>query len=130
MPDLAESVSFAGTPLLRLLIADDDPTLRIALRLVLEDAGHEVVEATTEPEARFRLREGRVDLALIDAGMSGLGVRMWSELQREPAWHGRALLVTGDPWSLGPLADHADVLGKPFDYDQLLSRIESTRRTA
>ena len=115
---------------MRILIADDDPSLRIALRLVLEDAGHDVVEATAEPEARFRLREGRVDIALVDAGMSGTGVRLWQDLQADEAWHGRALLVTGDPWSLGALAEHADVLGKPFDFEALLARIAATRRTA
>lgn len=130
MVDLATSPIRSPPPRVRILIADDDPSLRIALRLVLEDAGHDVIEATAEPEARFRLREGRVDIALIDAGMSGTGMRLWTELQNDSAWHGRAVLVTGDPWSLGSIAEHDDVLGKPFDFEALLARIAATRRTA
>ena len=84
-----------------------------------------------EPEARFRLREGRIDIALDRRGNErdrrpavgrifrptrrGTGERFWS-----PVIRGR--------WD--SLAEHVDVLGKPFDFEALLTRIAATRRTA
>ncbi len=108
---------------MRLLIADDDPSLRLALRMVLEDAGHEVVEAATEPAAREALASVRPDFALIDAGMSGRGVELWRDLRATSPE--RVLLLTGDAPTLGDLAEEASVVSKPFDFDRLLARIES-----
>ena len=109
---------------MRLLVADDDPSLRLALRLVLEDAGHEVVEADSVHEARAILDAGELDFALIDAGMSQEGVGLWDELERDARFRGRALLLTGDLMTLGMLQEHERVVGKPFDFAWLLSRIE------
>lgn len=107
---------------MRLLIADDDPSLRLALRLVLEDAGHSVREVDTVAQALAALASESIDLAVVDAGLSGRGVDLWRSIVRErgPA---RALLVTGDPVALGSLASHDSVLGKPFDFRDLLERI-------
>lgn len=110
---------------MRLLVADDDPSLRTALRMVLEDAGHVVVEASTTQAAREALTGSDFDLVLIDAGMDGLGVSLWGELSGLPDYHGRTLLVTGDLGALGPLGSHEAVLGKPFDFDGLVDRIEA-----
>ena len=109
---------------MRLLIADDDPSLRLALRLVFEDAGYEIVEAETVADARGALTDGSLDVALIDAGIDGGGVELWGELETHDGFRGRALLLTGDLRGLGLLSSHASVYGKPFDYATLLRRIE------
>ena len=109
---------------MRLLIADDDPSLRVALRLVFEDAGYDVVEVETVAEARGALVDGPLDVALIDAGIHGGGVELWGELETDDVYRGRALLLTGDLPGLGLLSSHGSVYGKPFDYATLLRRIE------
>lgn len=109
---------------MRLLVADDDPSLRTALRMVLEEAGHEVIEAATTAAARSATDGTDFDLVLIDAGMDGLGTALWNELSGRPVYRGRALLLTGDLSALGTIASHESVLGKPFDFDGLVRRIE------
>ena len=108
-----------------LLVADDDPSLRTALRLVFEDAGHEVLQASSVHEVRDVLSCRIPDAVLIDAGMSEGGRMLWREMEGDPLHAGRTLLLTGNLPALGALRDHPSVLAKPFDYRALLSRIES-----
>lgn len=109
---------------MRLLVADDDSSLRTALRMILEDAGHAVVEAATTAEARGAMGREDFDFILIDAGMDGLGTSLWVEVTREATYSGRALLLTGDIRALGALAQNEAVVEKPFDFDALINRIE------
>lgn len=109
---------------MHLLVADDDSSLRTALRMILEDAGHAVVEAATTAEARGAMGRGTFDFILIDAGMDGLGTSLWREVTDEAEYRERALLLTGDLLALGPLAQNSAVVEKPFDFDGLISRIE------
>ncbi len=53
----------------RVLITDDDSSVRFLLRTILEGEGHEVVEAEDGAEALRRAGEGRVDLLLCDIFM-------------------------------------------------------------
>jgi DNA-binding response OmpR family regulator len=111
---------------MRLLVADDDASLRMAMKLVFEYAGHDVSEAASVLEARELLHGDLVDLALIDAGMCGTGVKLWSVLEESEEYCGRALLLTGNLPALGALVEHPNVIGKPFDFEVLLARIEET----
>ena len=123
---------------MRLLIADDDSSLRTALRLVFEDVGHQVVECDSVEGARVLLSRSEADVALIDAGMrsggagssgsgaetAGSGAGLWRELEEHGAFRGRVILLTGDLGALGALARHPAVLGKPFDFAEMIARIE------
>ncbi len=60
----------SGKPLI--LIADDRPSSRELLRLVLERAGYEVVEAEDGHQAVELARSGNPDLILLDLQMPGL----------------------------------------------------------
>ena len=55
----------------RVLIADDEASIRFVLREALSAAGHDVVEAVDGNEARERLGTQRFDLALLDIRMPG-----------------------------------------------------------
>lgn len=63
-----------GSPI-RILITDDHAVLRSGLRLLLdrEDDLETVGEATTAEEAIERVRDGDVDLVLLDLEMPGMG---------------------------------------------------------
>ncbi len=56
-----------------MLIADDDPAIRLVLRDRLEAAGFAVEEAPDSQSALEALRSGRFDVALIDIIMPGVG---------------------------------------------------------
>ena len=52
-----------------ILLVDDDPDLRLALRLPLEAAGYRVSEATSIPDARVAIKELEPDLIVLDVMM-------------------------------------------------------------
>lgn len=61
----------------RILIADDEPNLRVLVQATLEDPEFEIVEAADGPEALRLARERAPDLLLLDwmmPGMSGIEV--------------------------------------------------------
>ena len=58
---------------LRVLIVDDDSTIRLDLREMVEEAGHAVVgEALTGDEALVKSRKLDPGLVLLDIKMSGM----------------------------------------------------------
>jgi len=57
---------------LRILLAEDESIIRMGLRRILEDAGHQVVEAPDGRVAVRLARQTRPDLALLDIKMPGL----------------------------------------------------------
>jgi PAS domain S-box-containing protein len=56
---------------LRVMIADDEPSVRATVRRLLERRGATVVVAADGVEAEARLRDERVDLAIVDVTMPG-----------------------------------------------------------
>src|SRR5579875_3307125 len=57
----------------RLLVVDDEPTIRLICRINLRLAGFEVVEAADGATAVELLRDGGFDLVLLDVMMPGMG---------------------------------------------------------
>lgn len=110
---------------LRVLVADDDPSLRLALTLSLERRGHTVQGAETTDLARALIRAQAPHVVLIDAGMPRSGVELWMELDEGGGEGPVALLLTGDVYALGALARHPRVIEKPFGFAALIERIEA-----
>ncbi len=58
---------------LRILVADDEAIIRLGLRTVLKEMGHQVVGAATDGVAAVQLaRQIRPDLAILDIKMPGM----------------------------------------------------------
>jgi CheY-like chemotaxis protein len=53
----------------RILLVDDDPDLRLSLRLPLESAGYKVVEACNFGEGQEKVKEFQPDLIILDVMM-------------------------------------------------------------
>lgn len=112
---------------LRVLVADDEASLRLAISLFLTRRGHRVVQAADAHEARRLAAEQTFDAALIDARMPGDGLRLLEELDASPALRGRTALMTGDPGrALDTLEATAGrpYLTKPFDMHAAVALIE------
>lgn len=118
---------------MKILIADDDPQIVRALRIMLSARGYEVLTAFTGAEALNQAIEHHPDLVILDLGMPQLNgieviesLRGWSQLP--------ILVVSGRTDSVDKVnaldvgAD--DYVTKPFAADELLARIRAlTRRT-
>ncbi len=87
----------------RILLVEDDPTVKLLIRLVLQHQGHEVLEAGDAVEARSRLAGEKPDLILLDIHFPGGGgermlteIRSRRELDRVPALAVTASAMEGD----------------------------------
>jgi signal transduction histidine kinase len=116
---------------LRVLVADDEPTLRLAISLFLGRRGHQVTQAADAYEALRLAKEQEFDVALVDARMPGDGLQLLEQLEAMPALNGRTALMTGD---LGRARTSQGIttgrpyLIKPFDMSDAVNLIEKLGR--
>lgn len=77
-----------------ILITDDRPSSRELLRLVLERAGYQVMEAEDGHVALERARGGNPDLILLDLQMPGMdGYQVLAALRAEPRFQSLPILA-------------------------------------
>ncbi|TFY96793.1 response regulator transcription factor [Ramlibacter rhizophilus] len=119
---------------MRLLLIEDDPTLRASLARQLEADGFRVDQAADGAEGLFRAREYPADLLVIDLGlprMSGLAVIQ--ALRGEGRTTPILVLTARGSWQekvQGLEAGADDYVIKPFEYPELLARIRALLRRA
>ncbi|HET8798293.1 MAG TPA: sigma-54 dependent transcriptional regulator, partial [Thermoanaerobaculia bacterium] len=111
-----------------LLLVEDEPLLRWALRTRLVRAGHAVHEAGTLAEAERHLREHRPQVVILDVNLpDGNGIDFFAA-QREKLAESAVLVFTAD----GSVDDAvramklgaADFLSKPVDHEELLRMVD------
>ncbi|MBV8916250.1 MAG: PAS domain S-box protein [Acetobacteraceae bacterium] len=113
----------------RVLVVDDEPSVRMLIRDVLEELGCVPLEANDSATALEALRsDQRVDLLISDIGLPGMNGRELAEAARRLDPRIGVLFITGyaenkvlDPAQLEP---GMQVLTKPFALDVLIGRIE------
>ena len=102
------------------LIVDDDPDIRLLLRLELSAEGHQILEAGDGEKALAALEVDHVDLMLLDIMMpvlDGWGVLKALEAAAAPPIVIITALATDDDRHIAELleAGALDVIAKPFD---------------
>lgn len=110
-----------------ILICDDDVTVRLLLRVVL-DGDHEFGEASDGTEALELARRLKPDLVVLDILLPGRnGLEVLEELRRDPQLRNvPKVVVTASPdQEDAALAAGADrFFMKPFEPDQLKSAVD------
>ncbi|MCE9638078.1 MAG: response regulator, partial [Planctomycetes bacterium] len=108
----------------RVLVVDDEPDLRLGLRMLLRGAGFDTVEAASGAEALQAFDRAPADIVLTDLQMPGMsGADLLVEIQRR-APGTTVVILTGfgtiqtAVWCMQRGASH--FLTKPFDNDELL----------
>jgi CheY-like chemotaxis protein len=119
-----------------ILIADDRPTSRELLRLVLERAGYDVLEAEDGEQAVDRARSGNPDLILLDLQMPGLdgyavlaALRSESRFEHLPVLALTASAMRGDREKILE-AGFTDYLAKPAGPELLRDTVARLLRDA
>lgn len=113
----------------RILVVDDEPSIRLLCRVNFELEGHEVLEAHSLATAREALEEQEIDVVVLDVHLRGersdeLVAECRSQQPPIPV-----VLVTGSLDPAHPDLHRADaVLPKPFELDQLLSTVRRLAR--
>jgi DNA-binding response OmpR family regulator len=123
----------------RILIIDDDPDLRLTVRLPLEAAGYKVFEAASIADGKVAVREVRPDLIILDVMMDtttagfqfALDIHSfdpksdYKEFRRTPIIMLTAIHST-TPLRFKPDEDYLPVqifLEKPVEPDVLLAKV-------
>jgi DNA-binding NtrC family response regulator len=119
----------------RILVVEDDTTIRVTLGEVLGKLGHEVVEAESGSEALERARAQEFDVVLLDLRLPDMhGLEVLKAL-READAETIIVVMTAFPEVRTAIesvkAGAYDYINKPFDLDdlkELLRRALETRR--
>ena len=118
---------------MRILLVDDDPSVRDILAEMLETDGHSVVQAGNGPEGLARLEEDdRFDLVLTDVGMPRMNG--WALAREVKARHPsmRVGLITGygetGPADPGERSVADFILTKPISDESLRAIGEADAR--
>ena len=112
----------------RILIVDDDETIRTTMKAILEDEGYLVDLASTGEEAIQLTMKTTYNIALLDIRLPDMeGVELL-KLMRDNVPRTRKVMVTGYPSmqnAIAALNKNADAyLLKPLDNDKLLNLVK------
>ena len=112
----------------RILIVDDDDTIRSTMKAILEDEGYEVDLAASGKEGVQKAKETSYNIALLDIRLPDMeGVELL-KLMKPAVPRTRKIMVTGYPSTqnaIDALNKNADAyLIKPVDIEKLLSTIK------
>ncbi|WP_100346057.1 response regulator [Compostimonas suwonensis] len=118
---------------MKILVADDDPQILRALKIMLTARGYELLTARDGAEALNEAITHHPDLVMLDLGMPQLnGIEVIESLR---GWSSVPILVISGRTDSGDKVDALDAgaddyVTKPFAADELLARIRAlTRRT-
>ncbi len=113
-----------------ILVVDDDPSIRALIRLYLEGAGYQVVEASDGRRGVRLLGEEKIDLVVLDIFMPEMDGLEVLQLMRTQGRGCKVMAISGGSAKVGmDLLGHAtifgadDVLEKPFDEATLLRKV-------
>jgi two-component system, OmpR family, response regulator MprA len=111
-----------------ILIVDDEPSITLALSMILTDEGYSIRTAANGAEARELLKHGAVDLIVSDVMMPVVdGITFVQEL-RGRGDHTPVVLMSAAPGRFAEISNVRHV-AKPFDLDCLLFVIQDSLRT-
>jgi two-component system OmpR family response regulator len=118
--------------MMRVLVIDDDPSIRQMVAYALGDAGHHVAEAPDGRVALELIGRQHPDLIILDMKMPGMDG--WDFVQRYRARYGQGvpiivLTAALDAAQRGAAVNAAAYVAKPFDLDILMERVSAIAST-
>ncbi len=117
----------------RVLIVDDDASLRTALEALFETKGYEVIQAGNGEEGLEKAKSAHPDIIILDVLMPGKsGLTVASELKDDPKYCSIPIVMltaidkkSGKSEEFWREKSPADAfIAKPFDYMELIRIVE------
>ncbi len=110
----------------KLMIADDDPSILEAMKMMLEDEGYDVT-TTVDGQVINKIKKSFPDLLLLDIWMSGHdGREICKNLKNDRKTKSIPVILVSankDTRRHAKDAGADDFLAKPFEMDELLEKI-------
>ncbi len=126
--DIDESKSVAGA---RILVVDDEPTVRQLLSHLLTEEGYKVEAVGNPDEVLKRLKKKRYSVILLDIKLPGMsGIELYKHIEKiDHALLDRVVFITGDVMGMETSdflsKTSAPCITKPFDIGQVKQLINS-----
>ncbi|WP_037325017.1 response regulator [Salinimicrobium terrae] len=115
----------------KVLVVDDDKGIGEMLQMLLEMNGYEVFVSEKPEETEENIIAHNIDLVLLDMLISGVnGTDVCARLRRdETTKHVNILMMSAlhDAGKKCKAAGANDFIAKPFEMEELLEKIESSR---
>src|SRR4029077_3720098 len=118
----------------RVLVVDDEPSVRVGLERLLSKEGLQVALASSGKEAIEAIENQRPDVMILDLNMPGLsGNEVCQQVRRNPSTSAIAILILTGEKTAGLPAECLnggadDYLSKPVDLKELLARVRALLR--
>ncbi len=118
----------------KILIADDDPSVREILRMMLEEDGYEVLEAVDGQEAWEKLKAQGADMGIFDLNMPRLDGLQLTQRIREDSQYSELpiLMLTVRALVIEQIRGYNrgadEYVTKPFEREVLLARLKALER--
>lgn len=117
---------------MRLLVIEDDVTLRETLAQELVDVGFAVEQAADGTEGLYFAQEYPIDLAIIDLGLPGIsGLDIIRQVRADGKTYPILILTARDRWEDkvdGLSAGADDYVVKPFHFEEVSARVHALLR--
>ena len=117
---------------MRLLVIEDDNTLRETLAAQLTESGFAVEQAADGKEGLYFALEYPIDLAIIDLGLPEMsGLEIISEVRKQGKSYPILILTARDRWEDkvdGLDAGADDYVVKPFQFEEVIARVNALVR--
>lgn len=117
---------------MRILIIEDEQSLRESLSAALVDAGYSVESASDGKEGLYFATEYPIDLAIVDLGLPGLsGMEVIKQIRAAEHTYPILILTARDRWQdkvEGLQAGADDYVVKPFHVEEIEARINALLR--
>lgn len=115
-----------GCIMSRILLVDDEETLRQVLTEVLEDEGYTVLEARHGREALHILAKEAVDLIVMDVMMPVMtGLEVVQEVRKRSDDVTPPIILMSSGRAVDAANPQISFIRKPFNLDELLNRVSS-----
>jgi DNA-binding response OmpR family regulator len=118
----------------KILIADDDSSVREILRMMLEEDGYEVLEAVDGQEAWEKLNAQGADMGIFDLNMPRLdGLQLTQRIRQDPRYSELPILMlTVRALVIEQIRGYDrgadEYVTKPFEREVLLARVKALER--
>jgi CheY-like chemotaxis protein len=114
----------------RILVVEDDPNLRVVIRMVLERAGYEIYEARHGAAALDSIRIESPDLVIADMTMPVMGgVELIDRMRSDPGIASIPIVLLSGRQVDSAVAELVSaVVLKPFEPADLIASIDRTLR--
>jgi two-component system response regulator PhoP len=117
---------------MRLLVIEDDVTLRETLTQELKEQGFAVEQAADGTEGLYFAQEYPIDLAIVDLGLPGMsGLDIIRQVRAEGKTYPILILTARDRWEDkvdGLSAGADDYVVKPFHFEEVSARVNALLR--